>query len=171
MPIESSTQTRAARDALQARFAGLSPRQARAVQKELLIARAALERLSIAEASVELRSSLSGLGVFGLIGRFLGRSRRTGTGAGAAGLMGAIPAFLQPAVQAILPLLSRYPLLSNIVSMVLGGSSGSTLQRAGKSAKWAGLAVVGLKTLGWARGVYAWRTRRRQRKAARDSGL
>lgn len=170
MPIESSTQTRAAREALQARFAGLTPRQARAVQKELLIARAALERLSIAEAGGALRSRLSGLGVLGLIGRFLGRRSRQ-NGAGGAGLMGAIPAFLQPAVQALLPLLSRYPLFSNIASMVLGGGSGGALQRAGKSAKWAGFAVVGLKALGWARGVHAWRTRRRERKAARKGAV
>jgi hypothetical protein len=168
MPIESPHPTRAAHDALQSRYAGLNPRQARAVQKELLIARAALERLSIAEASADLRSHFTGLGVLGLIGRLFGRSRAaSGTHGGLNALLGALPDFLQPFARTVLPLLTRYPLFSGLISMILGGGSGGTLQRAGKAGKWAGLAVVGLKTLGWARRLQSWRVRRQERKTAR----
>ncbi|WP_429497353.1 hypothetical protein ACQUFY_12340 [Robbsia andropogonis] len=165
MPIDATTPTPAARRAMQARYAGLSPRQARAVQKELLIARAALERLSIAEASTDLRGDLSGLGVFGLIGRLFGRSRSAETGLGT--LLSAVPAFMQPAIRAVLPLLSHHPLFAGVVSLLVGASQGGALQKAGKSAKWAGLAVVALKTLGWARRAQSWRTQRQARKAAR----
>ncbi|WP_347556307.1 hypothetical protein [Robbsia sp. KACC 23696] len=172
MPIDSSHPTRAARDTLQARYAGLSPRQARAVQKELLIARAALERLSIAEASADLRSHFTGLGALGLIGRLFGRSRAAAGGQpGLTALLGVLPDFLQPFARAVLPLLARYPLFSGLISLILGGRSSGALQRAGKAGKWAGLAVVGLKTLGIARRLRSWRSSRQQRKAARRGAV
>lgn len=164
MPSDSSANASARRAS--SRQGSLSARQLREVRKELLVARASIERLTIVEASTDLSQRISRFGWLGLL--VPGFARRAQVGDGNAWLAG-LPGFLQPALQAVLPLLRRHPVGAAVISLLLGLPGSGALRRAGGSAKWAGAALLGLKAYRLWRRVSDYRAERRQRKQSSSS--
>jgi len=143
------------------RHSRLSAAQLREVRKELLVARAAVERMTVLEARQDLAGQLT---PFGWLGLLVPGFRRRAEAGNVEGLLSTLPAFLQPVAQILLPLLRRHPLSSALLSLLLGLPSSTRLRKAGGSAKWAGAAVLGFKAWGLWRRFSTYRTTRRQRQ-------
>jgi hypothetical protein len=149
-----------------ARHASLSSRQLREIRKELLITRAAVERIAIIESKIELSQGMSRFGWLGIL--MPGFLKRAHVGDGDA-LLSAVPAFLRPGLQALLPMLRRHPLSAALLSFLVGLPSGGSLKKATGSVKWAGAAMVSLKAYRLWRRVVAYRAARAARRAERSA--
>lgn len=105
-----------------------TPKQSRAIRKEILIARAAAERNEILEARAHLHAALSHFGwLRALAPSFAGRGPRRATG------------FMEA-------ILYRYPLASRVGSLLLGVPAGrAVLKRAGLPVKVIAAAVMATK--------------------------
>ena len=141
---------------------GLSARQLREVRKELLVARASIERMTIVQASTDLSKRLSRFGWLGMLVPSFARRADVGDGSS---WLAAMPGFLQPALQAVLPLLRRHPVGAALASLLLGLPGGGTLRRAGSSAKWAGATLMGIKVYRLWRRLSVYRLERSEKRA------
>jgi hypothetical protein len=111
----------------------LSAPHLRALRKELLLVRADVERMELAQATIELRQAVTHFSWLKFILPGFG-GMRMGTGSKArflnAGSIGA--------------LLKQYPLISSIASLVLAKPLRATIVAGAKPAlKWGGLALAG----------------------------
>lgn len=110
----------------------LSAPHLRALRKELLLVRADVERLELAQATIELRQAVTHFSWLKFIVPGFG-GLRVGSGSKAAFLnAGSIGA-----------LLKQYPLISSIASLILAKPLRATLAASAKPAlKWGGLALA-----------------------------
>ncbi|RQH09943.1 DUF3318 domain-containing protein [Paraburkholderia dinghuensis] len=103
----------------------LSTPQLRALRKELLIVRAGVERAEMAASIIELRESVARFNWLRFLVPGLGRSRGRGLGAGLGNL------------------LTQYPLLSSLVSLILAKPlRGRVFSAARPIIKWGALAFA-----------------------------
>ncbi len=111
----------------------LSAPHLRALRKELLLVRANVERMELAQATIELRQAVTHFSWLKfIVPGFAGMRAGSGSKAGFlnAGSIGA--------------LLKQYPLISSIVSIVLAKPLRATVAAGAKPAlKWGGLALAG----------------------------
>jgi Protein of unknown function (DUF3318) len=116
----------------------LSTPHMRALRKELLIARADVERMEIAQATSDLRDSVTHFSFL----KFLipGRSSRR-SGAGGGGIAQTLSGLLSGGGLNLL--LKQYPVISSLASLLLAKPLRAGLSRGAKPAlKWGGLALV-----------------------------
>ena len=116
--------------------------QMRALRKELLIARADVERMELRQATYDLRSSVTHFSFL----RFLlpgGGSRRWGRrGTSAGGLGGVLGSLLGSGNIAVL--FKQYPIIGSLASLVLTKPVRTKVLRGAKPLlKWGGLALAG----------------------------
>ncbi|MGX7004453.1 DUF3318 domain-containing protein [Caballeronia sp. KNU42] len=119
----------------------LSTPHMRALRKELLIARADVERMELAQASAELRYKFSHFSVLNLL--MPGRRKR---GRGASGFMSRLGGLsgLFSGAGGLGLLLKQYPVVSSLASLVLTKPVRSRLLASAKPIlKWGGLGLVG----------------------------
>ncbi|CAG9256551.1 DUF3318 domain-containing protein [Paraburkholderia unamae] len=123
----------------------LSTPQLRALRKELLLVRAAVERAEMSESIVELRSAVTNFSWLRFVVPGFSRSGSSGGGVGA-GLGN---------------LLKQYPLLSSLVSLIVAKPLRTSLVSAARPViKWGGLAFTAWEA------YRVWQQVRRQRGAA-----
>jgi len=80
-------------------------------------------------------------------------------------LLSAVPAFLRPGLQALIPLLRRHPLFSALLSILVPGTTaGQGTARSGGPAKWVGAAMLGFKVLGFWRRFRSARASKKTRR-------
>ncbi|MDR5749680.1 MULTISPECIES: DUF3318 domain-containing protein [unclassified Caballeronia] len=121
----------------------LSTPHMRALRKELLIARADVERMEIAQASADLRHSVTHFSFLKFLiprraaGGF-GRNRAAGGGGGIASLLSGLLSG-----GGVSSLLRQYPIIGSLASLVLTKPVLSKLARGAKPAlKWGGLGLL-----------------------------
>jgi hypothetical protein len=130
----------------------LSTPHMRALRKELLIARADVERMEISQAASDLRYSVKHFSFLKLL--FPGRSQgkrwgKSGSGAGASsanGLFGLLGGLMNGAggMNGIAGLLRQYPIVGSLASVVLTKPVRTKLLRGAKPLlKWGGLGLAG----------------------------
>jgi Protein of unknown function (DUF3318) len=129
----------------------LSTPHMRALRKELLIARADVERMELAQASADLRYNVTHFSFL----KFLmpGRGKRKAPGADGAGFMGRMAGLFGGGGGAsgggrggpgLGLLLRQYPVISSLASLVLTKPVRSKLLRSAKPLlKWGGLGLLG----------------------------
>ena len=118
----------------------LSTPHMRALRKELLIARADVERMELAQASADLRYKVSHFSVLNLL--IPGRRKR-GRAAGGSGFMSGLSGLFGSAGGLGL-LLKQYPVVSSLASLVLAKPVRSRLLASAKPLlKWGGLGLLG----------------------------
>lgn len=121
----------------------LSTPHMRALRKELLIARADVERMELAHASADLRYKFSHFSVLNLL--MPGRRKR-GRGAGGSGFMSRLGGLsgLFSGGSGLGLLLKQYPVVSSLASLMLTKPVRSRLLASAKPIlKWGGLGLVG----------------------------
>lgn len=122
----------------------LSTPHMRALRKELLIARADVERMELAQASADLRYKFSHFSVLNLL--MPGRRKR-GRGAAGSGFMsrlGGLSGLFSGGGGGLGLLLKQYPVVSSLASLVLTKPVRSRLLASAKPIlKWGGLGLVG----------------------------
>jgi Protein of unknown function (DUF3318) len=112
----------------------LSAPHLRALRKELLLVRADVERMELAQATVELRQAITHFSWLKFIVPGFG-GMRFGSGSRGGGLLNA---------SSIGALLKQYPLISSIASLVLAKPLRATVAASAKPVlKWGGLAFAG----------------------------
>ena len=120
----------------------LSTRHMRALRKELLIARADVERMELAQASADLRYKVSHFSVLNLL--MPGRRKR-GRASGGSGFMsrlGGLSGLFSGSGLGLL--LKQYPVVSSLASLVLTKPVRSRLIASAKPIlKWGGLGLLG----------------------------
>jgi len=118
----------------------LSTPHMRALRKELLIARADVERMELAQASADLRYKVSHFSVLNLL--MPGRRKR-GRASGGSGFMSGLSGLFNSAGGLGL-LLKQYPVVSSLASLVLAKPVRSRLLTSAKPLlKWGGLGLLG----------------------------
>jgi hypothetical protein len=118
----------------------LSTPHMRALRKELLIARADVERMELAQASADLRYKVSHFSVLNLL--MPGRRKR-GRTSGGSGFMSGLSGLFNSAGGLGL-LLKQYPVVSSLASLVLAKPVRSRLLASAKPLlKWGGLGLLG----------------------------
>ncbi|SDC28718.1 DUF3318 domain-containing protein [Paraburkholderia lycopersici] len=124
----------------------LSAPQLRALRKELLLVRASVERAEMAEALVELRSTVNNLSWLRFIVPGFGHAGASG-GAGVAAGLGS--------------LLKQYPLLSSLISLIVAKPLRASVVSAARPViKWGGLAFTAWEA------YRVWQQVRRQRSTS-----
>jgi Protein of unknown function (DUF3318) len=117
----------------------LSTPHMRALRKELLIARADVERMEIAQATTDLRTSIKRFSFLNFL--MPGRSSRRGTSGGASGIMHTLSGLLSGG--GLNTLLTQYPVVSSLASLLLAKPLRAGIARGAKPAlKWGGLGLV-----------------------------
>lgn len=113
----------------------------RALRKELLIARADVERMELRQATYDLRASVTHFSFL----RFLmpgGRSRRWGKRSASSGIVGMLGALLGSSKMGVL--FKQYPVIGSIASLVLTKPVRTKLLRGAKPLlKWGELGLAG----------------------------
>ncbi|SAK77148.1 hypothetical protein AWB76_05098 [Caballeronia temeraria] len=120
----------------------------RALRKELLIARADVERMELRQATHDLRASVTHFSVLRFLMPGGGGSRRWGKrrGASAGGIGGMLASLLGSGNIGLL--LKQYPVIGSLASLVLTKPVRTKLLRSAKPVlKWGGLALAGWE--GW----------------------
>jgi hypothetical protein len=121
----------------------LSTPHMRALRKELLIARADVERMELAQASADLRYKVSHFSVLNLLIPGRRKRGRAASGPGFLGRLGGLSGLFSGGSSLGL-LLKQYPVVSSLVSLVLTKPVRSRLLASAKPIlKWGGLALVG----------------------------
>ncbi|WP_321796247.1 DUF3318 domain-containing protein [Caballeronia sp. J97] len=119
----------------------------RALRKELLIARADVERMELRQATYDLRASVTHFSFLRFLMPGGGRSRRWGRRGASAGGIGAMLGSLLGSGNVGM-LLKQYPVIGSIVSLVFTKPVRTKLLRSAKPVlKWGGLALAGWE--GW----------------------
>jgi Protein of unknown function (DUF3318) len=124
----------------------LSTPHMRALRKELLIARADVERMELAQASADLRYNVTHFSILKWV--MPGGSGRKSASAGllsrVGGLFGGSGASGRSGLSGIGMLLKQYPVVSSLASLVLTKPVRQRLLRSAKPLlKWGGLGLVG----------------------------
>lgn len=113
----------------------------RALRKELLIARADVERMELRQATYDLRASVTHFSFL----RFLmpgGRSRRWGRRGASSGIGGMLGSLLGSGNLGVL--IKQYPIIGSVASLVLTKPVRTKLLRSAKPLlKWGGLGLAG----------------------------
>jgi hypothetical protein len=120
----------------------LSTPHMRALRKELLIARADVERMEVAQASAELRYKVRHFSVLSLL--IPGRSKRgrASSGGGFMSRISGLGGLLNSSGLGLL--LKQYPVVSSLASLVLAKPVRSRLLKSAKPLlKWGGLGLLG----------------------------
>jgi hypothetical protein len=119
----------------------------RALRKELLIARADVERMELRQATYDLRSSVTHFSFLRFLMPGGGGSRRWGKrGASSGGIGGMLGSLLGSGNLGVL--FKQYPIIGSIASLVLTRPVRTKLLRGAKPVlKWGGLALAGWE--GW----------------------
>ncbi|CAH2807493.1 MAG: FIG00453113: hypothetical protein [uncultured Caballeronia sp.] len=121
----------------------LSTPHMRALRKELLIARADVERMELAQASADLRYKVSHFSVLNLL---MPRRRKRGRAAEGSGFLSRLSGLsgLFDGGSGLALLLKQYPIVSSLASLVLAKSVRSRLIASAKPIlKWGGLGLLG----------------------------
>jgi hypothetical protein len=117
----------------------LSAPHLRALRKELLLVRADVERMELAQASLELREAVTHFSWLKLVLPGFAGLR---SGRGSRGSRGSMASLLNPGNIGVL--LKQYPVVSSVVSAVLAKPFRATIAAGAKPAlKWGGLALAG----------------------------
>ena len=121
----------------------LSTRHMRALRKELLIARADVERMELAQASADLRYKVSHFSFLSLLIPGRGKRGRSPGGSGFMSRLGGLSGLFNKGSGLGL-LLKQYPIVSSLASLVLTKPVRTRLLRSAKPIlKWGGLGLVG----------------------------
>ncbi|WP_322032339.1 DUF3318 domain-containing protein [Paraburkholderia sp. J76] len=125
----------------------LSTPQLRALRKELLLVRASVERAEMAEALIDIRTTVTNFSWLRFVVPGFGR---IGSGGGVASGLGS--------------LLKEYPLISSLVSLILAKPLRTTIVSAARPViKWGGLAFTAWEA------YRVWQQVRRQRGASTNA--
>jgi hypothetical protein len=122
----------------------LSTPHMRALRKELLIARADVERMELAQASADLRYNVTHFSFLKFLMPGRGKRRAAGTGGGLMSRLGDLFGGAARGAPGLGLLLRQYPVISSLASLVLAKPVRVKLMRNAKPLlKWGGLGLLG----------------------------